>query len=240
MAAVGEIDPVTAAIHGDTGWERAATYAFAETWTPWLEERGVKVVTTHHSAKSVIETNGTSVLIPAFTETPGSAKGGQIRRQCTNRWKIQPVRRAIRKLFPGYLGPGDVSLLMGISMDEWSRARESDVKYIKNTYPLLDRKMSRQDCMIFLKKVGVPSPVKSACVFCPYQNKRRWGELKAAGGADWEMAIGVDERIRDIRPPHQLFVHPSRVPLRTLVTTMDGQSNMFDEDEGCATGFCFV
>jgi len=40
MSALGVLPKVDAAMH-----ERAETYAFAEKWTPWLEKRGVKVMT---------------------------------------------------------------------------------------------------------------------------------------------------------------------------------------------------
>ena len=43
MAALGEIDPIDYAVHADTTHEAEGTYSHAATWTPWLEERGVKV-----------------------------------------------------------------------------------------------------------------------------------------------------------------------------------------------------
>jgi hypothetical protein len=45
MAALGDIPPIDAAIHADTTHERTLTYQFAAKWTPWLEARGVRVVT---------------------------------------------------------------------------------------------------------------------------------------------------------------------------------------------------
>ena len=45
MVAFGELEPITAAIHADTGHERQATYEFAARWTPWLEDHGVHIVT---------------------------------------------------------------------------------------------------------------------------------------------------------------------------------------------------
>ncbi len=44
MVALGELEPVDAAVHADTTHESILTYQFAERWTPWLVERGVKVV----------------------------------------------------------------------------------------------------------------------------------------------------------------------------------------------------
>ena len=45
MSALGELEPVDFAVHADTTWECKQTYEFAERWTFWLEECGVKVVT---------------------------------------------------------------------------------------------------------------------------------------------------------------------------------------------------
>ena len=45
MAALGELEPVDVAIHADTTHESKLTYEFAARWTPWLEERCVRVVT---------------------------------------------------------------------------------------------------------------------------------------------------------------------------------------------------
>lgn len=44
MSALGELEPAIA-IHSDTRREREETYAFAAKWTPWLETRGVQVIT---------------------------------------------------------------------------------------------------------------------------------------------------------------------------------------------------
>lgn len=45
MVALGDLEPVDVAIHADTTHESKLTYEFAARWTPWLEERGVRVVT---------------------------------------------------------------------------------------------------------------------------------------------------------------------------------------------------
>jgi len=44
MVALGDLEPVDAAIHADTTHEKTATYEFAKRWTPWLEEHGTKVL----------------------------------------------------------------------------------------------------------------------------------------------------------------------------------------------------
>lgn len=256
----GAVSPlIHFAVHGDTTWERAATYKFARQWTPWLRDRGVRVFTKQppENARlprsSVAGPKKTGVFIPAFTLEPKPdydftdneravrvvrMKKGQLRRQCTNRWKIQVTRRIISmglKVVSKPKSPGAVDLLLGISLDEFERARTSDVKYITNRFPLLDLRMTRDDCKEWLFQHGLPVPPKSSCVFCPYHNAAAWQELRQ-DSRDWAIAVAVDEHIRDKRPPYPLFVHPARVPLAEAVTLPVLQQ----DQDGCPGAYCFL
>lgn len=189
------------------------------------------------------------VFDPDLVGTTVTGKNGQLRRQCTNRWKITPMRRQIAaELDRRGLSktPGIVQQWLGITLDEWRRAKDSDVQYIKHVFPLLDRKMTRGDCIAWLAKNGLPAPDKSACTFCPYHNRLAWEQMKREGGADWQQAVEVDAAIRDKRPPFPLFVHPTRVPLEDAVRIPEDygaeQLEMFsgDDDDECDSGYCFM
>lgn len=97
MSALGDLPRVDVAIHSDTTHERSATYRFAEKWTGWLEDHDIRVVTVRPTRTLELgEKRVKSVQIPAFTY---SLRGdGQLRHQCTNRWKIQPMRRSFENL----------------------------------------------------------------------------------------------------------------------------------------------
>jgi hypothetical protein len=245
MTALGDIEPVDLAIHADTTWERQSTYEFARTWSPWLEEHGVRVrvVTANDShAESRVLNKFGGVSIPAYTSSPADNVRGQLRRQCTYDWKIAPMRRYLRQL-----GVKQADFLLGITLDEWRRAKDADVKWIKNIWPLLDRKMTRGDCITWLKDHSLPVPDKSSCTFCPYHNKKAWEAMKRAGGDDWKQAVEVDRFIRDKRPPYPLFVYSGRKPLENAVRIPeeDGyiQSSLWhvdDEDAQCDSGYCFL
>jgi 3'-phosphoadenosine 5'-phosphosulfate sulfotransferase (PAPS reductase)/FAD synthetase len=238
MAALKEIPPVDAAIHADTGWERRETYEFARKWTSWLEKLGVPVVTVRDPSSLVVGQQGGATFIPAFTI--GESGKGALRRQCTNRWKIVPLRQAIsRELVARGLKktPGVVDVLLGISLDEFQRARTADVKYTTNTFPLLDMRMTRQDCLSWLESHGIPSPGKSSCVFCPYHNKAAFQELRETP-EDWATAVRVDEAIRYKRPNHISFVHPLRIPLREAVVLDTPEPE--EEEAGCPGSYCFM
>ena len=240
MAALGEIPKPDVAIHADTTHEAAHTYSHAKKWTPWLEDHGIRVVTVRTNAPEVNYGIG-DVIIPAFSrkETGPTKQDGQIRRECTNKWKIQPVRKFVRTLVPNPR-PGSVEAWMGISLDEWTRMRDSDVKYIKNVYPLVDRRMRRGDCITWLQKNGLDVPGKSACVFCPYHNAQAWKDMKKRGGSDWNRAVAVDDGIRD-NGFHKLFIHSARKPLEEAVQIPeDHGASQLEMDMVCDSGVCFI
>ena len=184
------------------------------------------------------EMDGKEIKIPASK--------GQLRRQCTNRWKIQPMRRYISTQLKSKT-PGAVEQWLGITLDEYQRAKDSDVQYIKHRFPLLEMNYSRADCLAWLERHGLPSPGKSACTFCPYHNRITWERMKREDGHDWRQAVDVDARIRDKRPPYPLFVHPARVPLPEAVRIPEdyGAEQLSflasdDEDAECDSGYCFL
>ena len=93
--------------------------------------------------------------------------------------------------------------------------RDSDVGYIQNIYPLVERRMTRLDCVKWLQQHNLDVPNKSAC--CPFHKKAEWRQLKQQGGRDWDHAIEVDQAIRKKRDTMDIFIHPSRLPLEEAV-----------------------
>lgn len=251
MAALGELPSVDYAIHSDTTFERAETYAFAATWTPWLEEHGVKVITVSdtratHILKKSSTSDGHYTLMPAFT-LDDTGKRGQLRRQCTSRWKIEPLHAWLKaELQRHYAAPLPSGVLvaqqLGITMDEWQRAKDSSVPWIKNTYPLLDRRMSRDDCLTWLARHDLPSPGKSACVQCPFHSRAYWQTMKRDGGPDWDAAVAHDAALR--ASGRSWYLHSDRKPLNeaVLLPHETGQAWMFDDDNDptCDSGHCFL
>jgi 3'-phosphoadenosine 5'-phosphosulfate sulfotransferase (PAPS reductase)/FAD synthetase len=227
MAALGDSEPVDYAIHADTTHERSATYEFAKKWTGWLENHSVKVVTVINKSTNLGQNESKVVDIPAFTK--GNGVHGKIRRQCTGHWKIRYIKREMQKLRNGK----QIEQWLGISLDEVHRMKNSDVKYITNRWPLVEKKMTRHDCKIYLEQNGIEMPPRSACVFCPFQTKREWRELRDHAPGDWWKAIQVDKKIRMVRPPNKLYVNAQCKPLDecNFEDEIDkGQLNMWEEE----------
>lgn len=121
--------------------------------------------------------------------------------------------------------------------------RGCHVVVTNNVYPLVDRRITCNGCVVWLQAHNLEVPPKSACTFCPYSSINAWKKRKRAGGPDWEEAVQVDEAIRLQRTKqgHQLFVHPARKPLAEAVDIPeDHQAHQTKLDLPCDSGYCFV
>ena len=234
MVALGDFEPVDLMIHADTTHEASWTYEFAEKYTPWLKERGVKVETVKPSQNKLDAfDNYGGVFIPAFTDSPSG--GGMLRRQCTGSWKIAPMRRYLQSIRKGR----HVEMWLGITTDEAQRMKIADVKYIVNRWPLIEMDMSRNDCFAWLDDHGLERPGRSACSFCPFHNTAEWRKIMASE-PDRKAAIEHDRAIRKIRPPFDLYIHPSRQPIDEVDLRSDadkGQMSLWDNE---CDGICGI
>lgn len=248
MMALGEMGMADYAVFADTEHEGQGTYDFVRQWEPWLEVRGLKCITVKADRTDVIREDwSNATMIPAFTKNSITGSDGQVRRQCTHDWKITPIRRFIRQelatrgLKPR---PGIVECWQGISWDEALRMRDSDVRYVKNRFPLVEARLTRMDCIQWLQQHDLPVPPKSACTFCPYSSKRSWAERKRINGKDWQEALLVDQNIRERRPLYKLYVHAARLPLQEAVSIAEdygaSQAMLEGFEDICDGGFCGV
>lgn len=67
---------------------------------------------------------------------------------------------------------------VGISLDEIGRVKESRDPWLLNTHQLIDARMHRHDCELWLKKRGLEAP-RSACYYCPFRNPDEWRRMRA-------------------------------------------------------------
>lgn len=231
MVALGELEPIDAAIHTDTTHESSLTYDFASRWTKWLESNNVKVVTVKAKNAEAVDRFG-GVMIPAYIDNPTK---GKFSRQCTDNWKRANIRRWLQK----NRNKQPVEQWLGISLDEFWRMKCSDVQYITNRWPLIELKMKRADCVKWLKKHNLEVPSKSACTFCPFRKTIEW-RITKNNPKDYAEAIAVDNLIRKARPPYDLYIHPSRKPFAEVDLRTEqekGQLDLWDEE---CTGLCGV
>lgn len=167
---------------------------------------------------------------------------GKLKRQCTEEYKVRPIRRWVREAL---LERGErvAYLSLGISLDEAERVRPSGVSYIVHEYPLLERRMTREACAAWLQRHGYPEPPKSACIGCPYHGDGYWARLRRDSPSEWEEAVAFDRAIRALPGVRgACYVHrlglPLEGPWRFLNPTFSGRNvgGFAGCDDGLHTG----
>lgn len=246
MAAHGEIMPMPdCAIFADTQAEPKAVYL----WLDWLEKQlpfPVHRVTVGSLRDQIINSmNGIGKRTgrpPFFT-----GKGGMLNRQCTQDFKITPIQRKVGELIghkPRTRWPREIRAeqWIGISTDEAHRMKPSQISGVRHRWPLIEKDISRADCLAWMVAREYPKPSKSACTFCPYHDAAMWRDMKINDQESWADAVAVDEAIRPghglQRNREQWFLHRQRVPLAEVdmrTAKEAGQEDMFGED---CTGLC--
>lgn len=166
-------------INAGQGNRWASIPAFAKTVTP----AGAEV--------PVLDEDKEGELVEVATRrtTSETVSIGMIRRQCTTEFKIVPIRRKVRELagltrkrspsFPV------VESWIGISTDEIVRAKLSFEAWQVKRFPLIEMRMSRRDCLAWLRRHDYPDPPKSACIGCPFHSDSLWRSMRDNDAEAW-------------------------------------------------------
>lgn len=190
--------------------------------------------------------DGELIEIGSRTTSAETVSIGMIRRQCTTDFKVVPIRRKVRELagLTRRRSPDHavVEQWIGISTDEIIRAKPSFELWQLKRFPLIEKRMSRRDCLAWLRRHGYPEPPKSSCVGCPFHDNARWRRMRDHDPEAWADAVEVDRALRTglrgIRG--EVFLHRSCVPLdqADLSTAADrGQLDLWPNE---CEGMCGV
>lgn len=241
MSLDGAIEPYDFAVFADTGWEPKAVYDHLDNLKEIARSKGMEIAIVSagnirdDTMATVSQVKTGYVTLPLYARKPGGQKV-MLSRTCTRKYKVAPVRRYIHTVKDDRF----VELHMGISYDELTRMKQSPVMYIEHVYPLVDMKMTREDCLTWLENKGYARPPKSSCIACPFHSSSVWREVKK-NEEEWQDAIAFDRAIRVLpRVEGEAFVHRLAIPLEEvdLSTEEDrGQLNMFDME---CEGMCGV
>lgn len=247
----------TAAVFADTQAEPQSVYR----WLDWLEPtlpfpvhrvtRGslTEAITTLRERK---DKDGFWIYsgIPTFNVNPDGSSG-HVHRQCTYSFKIEVLDKTVRKLAGIKRGQKTptVTRWIGISLDEAHRMRPSRHPWAEHRWPLVERRLSRSDCLLWMERNGYPKPPRSACVYCPYHSDTEWRRLKAEEPEAFAEAVRVDHAYRAakiqtgvgaIKQRGVPYLHASRMPLDEVdfsTAEDNGQQSMFGNE---CEGMCGV
>jgi len=231
MIEQGELPPIDVAIFADVKGEPKKVYDWLEYLKKKITSYPIHVITWRDLKQDILDASKgeyKAFTAPFFTKNIETGKKGMLRRQCTNSYKVQPVIQEIRKLLGLKKGEKrkagtQVELLMGISQDEIVRMRKNQLNYITNEYPLVDKKMTRKDCLQWLEDNFYPTPPRSACTFCPYHSNKEWLDIKNGDQDEWKEIVAMDRAIRnqerfkeknkDQEVIDEIFLHRSCLPI---------------------------
>ena len=200
----GELPLIDAAIFADVKGEPQKVYNWLEYLKTKITSYPIHIVTWRDLKQDILDAakgEYKAFAAPFFTKNIETGKKGMLMRQCTADYKIKPVVQKVRNLLGLKKGEKrkkgtNVELLMGISLDEVVRMKVNPLKYITNEYPLVDKKMTRQDCLQWLEDNFYPTPPRSACTFCPYHSNKEWLNIKNGDPEEWKEVVEMDKAIR--------------------------------------------
>lgn len=240
MSLYGEIEnPVEAAIFADTGWERQQTYETVGFLREYANKFGVPVYTVSAgNIRDDIISDRLETTIPAHTKN-AEGKRGFLNRRCTRIYKLEPVRNKLKEIANAtYKNP--VEMWIGISIDEAQRMSPARVKFVVNRYPLIEKRISRQQCYEWLNKNGFAAPIRSSCVGCPYNSNKVWNTLTPEERADVAVVEKAANAHFQERTQHELYFHQKCIPIQDIPFEDNTAQLEFDlEDEECEGG-CFL
>lgn len=209
MAAKGIVKPMPDfAIFADTQSEPASVY----TWLDWLEKQlpfPVIRVTNGNLEEACLELvknkkgqNISKTAIPNFTKDKTNGEQGFMRQRfCTADYKIKPIMAWIKDRYEIKRGEkvARICQWIGISMDEIQRVKESQVKWMKHRWPLVELGMHRHTVLKWFEDQGYPKPPRSACYFCAFHDNNEWRRLRDDEPDAFAKAVDFEKKFQASR-----------------------------------------
>lgn len=185
MAVKGLIQKPDLVIFADTGSEMPSTIKTIGILQDLCHDAGIKFEIVQHGI--LYEDYMEKGLLPRIGNS-----------SCTMKYKINPIRRYLRAN-QDETGPKPWSeVWIGITTDESHRARESDVQWIENKFPLIDLGYSRKDCIHWLNENYQDLKIeKSGCFHCHFNKSQHWVDLRENHPDLFKLSIDMENAAKD-------------------------------------------
>lgn len=177
-------------VFADPGAEHPDTYCYLAYFErEWLTPRGLSLTQISPEATpdlyppsyrlDIISKCRTKRIVPIM-----------MNRWCTTEYKRKPLTKWAKQ--------NRIALqYIGIAADEAHRARRSEFEGIELEYPLVDRRIGRDDCKRIIREAGLSVPPKSGCWICPFQRLSEWRELYDLRPDLFQVALELDNAAMD-------------------------------------------
>ena len=243
MSLHGEIEnPADCAVFADTGAELETTLNTINQLTDYAKDFDVDVLITRSHLGNIID----NVLkpdskvgdIPFYTKDE-KGKPTQLSKYCTNEFKTYPIWKVFRKEF-GATYKNPVTYWLGYTVGEIHRMKPAKRKYVIRRYPLIEKRIGRDECYRYLEKYGFTETATSACWCCPY---RRNVEYAIMTDEEHQKAVQLESDVNERgmitgKQKSELRIHKSLIPLSERPFENNDQTDLFDDM--CDGGSCFT
>lgn len=262
MAAKGEVTPMPDfAVFADTQAEPQSVYKWLdwlETQLPFLVYRVTKgnlefdsLTPACATKKAIHYKEGEEYMrriIPIFGIMPSGKKTAAIGRSCTADYKIRQIEKCIIEKAGIARGQKEITVTqwIGISWDEIQRMKDARLPWTQLRWPLIEKRMTRQMCLNWMRDNGYPEPPRSACVWCPFHSDTEWRRLRDEEPKEFQRAVEFDAKIRELGKKDRalsmdVYVHNSCKPLSEIDFDSDEQKGQMTWDfKAECEGMCGV
>lgn len=175
------------------------------------------------------------------------SNGAPSNRSCTADYKIKVVDKWCKDQ-----GFTHVTIGLGFSVDESNRAKNKPEQFIyhygkrklpiakRYDFPLFPLGFTRLKSIRLVESVGLPTPPRSACWFCPFKSRSEWIEDKKHRPDIVQNAAIVESivnRKRDSIGRDAVYIHPPTAgSMQRLPHAIGDQMSLFEET--CESGYC--
>ena len=173
-------------IFADTGGENPETYDYMERYIkPYLEKIHKPLVI----VRGQENVQGSPVKVMEEAYLGWKMIPVRFMRHCTDKWKIRPMNKYLKETYPDE----KLRVIIGFAYDEIQRVNSSRWKDQEVWYPLIEKKMTRDDCVKYIVQQGYPVPPKSGCYYCPFQRLDQWKNLRFNHPDLWQRAVELEK-----------------------------------------------
>lgn len=247
----------------NTGKRMSAARYFERVVQPYAERHGIEAVFVRArdgqgrelpplgewTRQLLAERGPTHVKIPLF-----GSDGGRLSQSCTQRYKVTAIRQELRRR-----GASQAIMAIGLHYGEIERMKggarrrdldalvghpvweDPDARWTMRCYPLIERRMRREDARRLVEQEGLPWLTSSECDGCPHKDWKRWERT--------DPAVIDDLAKMEALAGGAFFFTPLRVPLPEALKRMREQTaeargqiplDLDDASFGCDGGVCGV
>jgi len=217
--------PLDVVIFADTGEEEEHTLKSVEALKNICSKKNIDFVTVRSKLGNLYEHYYKKKVVMSM-----------MKRDCTGKFKISPIRKYLRETF----GKQETfTMYIGIAFDEAHRIRDSDVKYIKNSYPFVYDKINRDGNSLILRQNSFVAS-KSGCKGCMYNKKKNWIKMIVENPKEFMRHLVLEEN----NSGYPRVLLNGTYSLRSLYDSYKNQRSLLDFDDVEATcdvaGSCFL